>query len=75
MKTYVPAFERLEQVVTIIAQHVDYPGKQEAVAECLEKIEDRWREGQLTLEQRFRLCATLIRGAASKRDYSLARVV
>jgi hypothetical protein len=75
MKPYVPTFERLEQVVTIIAQHADYAGKQETVAECLENIEDRWRDGLLTLEQRYRLCATLVRGTASRRDYKLATVV
>jgi hypothetical protein len=75
MKTNAPSFERLEQVVTIIAQHVDYAGKQETVAQCLDDIEDRWSQGLLTLEQRFRLCATLIRGTASQRDLTLATVV
>jgi hypothetical protein len=60
MKPNAPSFERLEQVVTIIAQHADYPGKREAVAECLDDIEDRWVRGLLTLEQRFGLCATLL---------------
>jgi hypothetical protein len=72
MKPNAPSFERLEQAVTIIAQHPDYSGKQEAVAECLVDIDDRWSRGLLTLEQRFRLCATLIRGTASLRDRTLA---
>jgi hypothetical protein len=75
MKPYIPSFERLEQVVTTIAQHVDYDGKQEAVARCLDDIDDRWNHGLLTLEQRFQLCATLIRGTVSRRDYTLATVV
>jgi hypothetical protein len=75
MKPYVPSFERLEQVVTIIAQHVDYAGKQEAVAQCLDDIEDRWSHGLLTLEQRFQLCATLIRRTESRWDYAMATVV
>jgi hypothetical protein len=62
MKPNGPTFERLEQVVTIIAQHADYSGKREAVAECLDDIEDRWVRGLLTLEQRLGLCATLLRG-------------
>jgi hypothetical protein len=75
MKPNAPSFERLEQVVTIIAQHADFPGKRESVAECLEDIEDRWCRGLLTLEQRFGLCATLLRGKASRRDRQLAMAV
>ena len=66
MKPHAPSFERLEQAVTIIARHADYPGKQETVAECLDDVEDRWRRGHLTLVQRFRLTAILIRGTASR---------
>jgi hypothetical protein len=72
MKPNGPSFERLEQVVTIIARHADYPGKHEAFAECLCDIEDRWARGLLTLEQRLGLNATLLRGAASSRDRKLA---
>ena len=75
MKPNAPSFERLEQVVTIIAQHADYSGKQEAVSECLGDIEDRWSRGLLTLEQRFGLCATLLRGTATRRDRTLAIAV
>jgi hypothetical protein len=76
MKPNAPSFERLEQAVTIIAQHADYPGKREAVAECMDDIEDRWSQGLLTLGQRFRLSAILIRGTASRlRDRPLATAV
>jgi hypothetical protein len=56
------SFERLEQTVTIISQHAEYRGKQEAITECVSDIDDRWSRGLLTLEQRFRLYATLLRG-------------
>jgi hypothetical protein len=62
MKPNAASFERLEQAVTIIAHHAEYPGKSEAVAGCVDDIENRWRRGQLTLEQRFRLIALLVRG-------------
>ena len=76
MKPNTPSFERLEQAVTIIARHADYPGKHEAVAECLDDIEDRWRRGHLTLEQRFQLSAILFRGTTSRRrDCPLATAV
>jgi hypothetical protein len=75
MKPLSPSFERLEQTITIIAQHADYRGKQEVVAECLDDIEDLWNHGLLTLEQRFRLCAALIKGTASKRVRTLAAAV
>jgi hypothetical protein len=68
MRPTAPSFERLEQTVNLIARHADYSGKQAAVAECLEDIEDRWSRGLLTLEQRFRLCAILIRGTGLPRD-------
>ena len=64
MKSSAPSFERLEQTVTIIARHADYPGKEQVVAECLDDIEDRWRQGQLSLEQRFRLYTILLQGTS-----------
>jgi hypothetical protein len=73
MNPNAPSFERLEQAVSIITHHVDYSGKQEAVAECLDDIEDRWTRGLLTLDQRFRLCAILNRGTSSRRDRQLTR--
>jgi hypothetical protein len=76
MKPNAPSFERLELAVTIIARHADYPGKLEAVADCLEEIEGRWERGQLTLEQRFQLTAILLRGTTSRRrDCPLATAV
>ena len=60
MKSSAPSFERLEQCVTIIARHPNYPSKHEVVAECLEDIEDRWLRGQISLEQRFQLSAILL---------------
>ena len=66
MKSNAPSFERLEQTVTMIARHADYPGKEQVVAECLDDIEDRWRQGQLTLEQRFQLYAVLLRGTSPR---------
>jgi hypothetical protein len=68
MKPNAPSFERLAQAATIIAQHADYSGKQEAVAECLDDVENRWTRGLLTLEQRFKLCAILVRGTVLRRD-------
>jgi hypothetical protein len=76
MKSHAPSFERLEQATTIIAQHADYPGKQEVVAECMDDIEDRWSRGLLTLEQRVQLCAILLREMASRlRDHPPATAV
>ena len=68
-----PSFERLEQTVTIIARHLEYPGKAEVVADCLQEIDSRWERGQLTLQQRFRLYAILVAGAVSRRrDLAMA---
>ena len=64
MTSSAPSFERLEQSVTMIARHVDYPGKEQVVAGCLDDIEDRWRQRELTLEQRFQLYAILMRGTS-----------
>ena len=61
MKSNAPSFERLEQTATMIARHAEYPGKAQVVAECLDDIEDRWEQGQLSLEQRFQLYAVLLR--------------
>jgi hypothetical protein len=60
-----PLFERLEQAVTMIARHADFPGKQQVVADCLNEIEDRWDRSELTLAQRFSLYAILMSAAAS----------
>ena len=71
MKSNALSFERLEQTATMIAQHAEYPGKAKVVAECLDDIEDRWRQGQLSLEQRFQLYAVLLR-ETSKRAFATA---
>jgi hypothetical protein len=62
-----PPFERLEQAVTMIARHADYPSKQKVVADCLNEIEDRWDRRELTLQQRLSLYAILMSAAASHR--------
>jgi hypothetical protein len=64
MKPTASSFERLERTITIIAQHADYPGKPETIAECREDIEDRWTRGLLDLEKRFGLLAILVRGSS-----------
>ena len=71
------SFERLERAVTIIALHPDYPGKHEAIAECLEDIEGRWRRGQLSLQQRLRLLSLLVQNAAvpCRRDSRMATAI
>jgi hypothetical protein len=61
------SFERLERTVTLIAHHARYPGKLEAIADCLQDIDDRWERGQLTLQQRFRLYAILLAGVGLRR--------
>jgi hypothetical protein len=75
MKSNAPSFERLAQVAAIIAQHVDYPGKGVAVAECMVDVEDRWTRGLLTLEQRLQLLAILVKGAAPRWEAPLSIAV
>jgi hypothetical protein len=65
-------FERLERTTELIANHADYPGKQEFIAECLDEVEGLWRRGQLSLDQRFRLYAILLRGRAAHRRLATA---
>jgi hypothetical protein len=67
MRSTAPSFERLEKSATIIAHHAEYLGKHDVVAECFDDIEDRWQREELTLEQRFRLFAILVRGASRHR--------
>jgi hypothetical protein len=62
MPSTAPSFEHLEHAVTMIARHADYPGKERVVRDCLDDIEDHWRQGQLNLQQRFRLYSTLLQG-------------
>jgi hypothetical protein len=66
MKPTAPSFERLERALTIIAEHANYPGKQETIAECMDDIEDRWIRGLLDIEQRFGLLAILLRGVSPR---------
>jgi hypothetical protein len=48
-------YERLEYTVGMIKRHPYYPGKELLLDECLEDIDDRFRRGRLTAEQRGRL--------------------
>lgn len=48
-------FEGLVRVVGLFARHPDFPGKSDAVEECVEDIEERSRAGRLTPSQRSRL--------------------
>jgi hypothetical protein len=53
-------FERLEYTVGMIKRHPYYPGKELLLDECLEDIDDRFRQGRLTAEQRGRLREILL---------------
>jgi len=55
MNTMSYEFDRLEQTVGMIKRHPYYPGKELVLDECLEDIDDRFRRGRLTAEQRGRL--------------------
>jgi hypothetical protein len=55
-------FERLEHTVGMIKRHPDYPGKELVLDECLEDIDERYRRGRLTAEQRGRLRHVLLEG-------------
>jgi hypothetical protein len=55
-------FRMLERTADLIARHPAYPGKGEAVRRCREDIEQRFRRGSLTEEQRDRLMAILDEG-------------
>jgi hypothetical protein len=57
-------FERLIASVERIARHADYPGKDQAVGQCLEDIDDLVLAQRITAEQRERLRAVLV-GALS----------
>ncbi len=56
-------FERLEYTVGMIKRHPYYPGKEVLLDECLEDIDDRFRRGRLTMEQRGRLRGILLETA------------
>ena len=44
-------FERLTASAQMIARHAFYPGKEEAVHQCMEDIEDLQIAGRITPEQ------------------------
>ena len=52
-------FKRLERTISLIARHPFYPGKGEVVHECLDDLEERYREGLLTDEQKSILVSIL----------------
>jgi hypothetical protein len=57
--TEIPLYQRLERAVTLIARHPFYPGKQEALDDCVLDLEERSREGSLTPDQKSKLIALL----------------
>ena len=52
-------YRGLMEVAGMIARHPDYPGKRDAVEECVEDIVERSRRGRLTPSQRDELLAIL----------------
>jgi hypothetical protein len=60
MNTMRYEFERLEQTVGMIKRHPYYPGKEAVLDECLEDIDERYRVGRLTADQRGRLREILL---------------
>lgn len=44
-------FERLVATTEMIARHAAYPGKDQAVGQCLEDIDDLRHDGRITPEQ------------------------
>ena len=57
-------FERLIASAERIARHADYPGKEQAVGQCLEDIDDLAVAERITAEQRETL-RTVLLGALS----------
>ncbi len=57
-----PQFQILRHAVEIIAQHRDYPGKQDLVKDGLDDIDDHYRRGRLTVEEKERLRSILLSG-------------
>jgi hypothetical protein len=57
-------FDRLIASAERIARHAEYPGKQQALGQCLEDIDDLVIEERITLEQRDLLRSVLL-GALS----------
>jgi hypothetical protein len=57
-------FERLVASVERIARHANYPGKDQAVGQCIDDIDDLVLAERITAEQRETLRAVLL-GALS----------
>ena len=55
-----PYYQRLMETVQLIARHADYPGKQVAVEQCVEDVEDLSRAGRITPPQREALLEILL---------------
>jgi hypothetical protein len=55
-------FERLVRTVEMIARHAHYPGKQQAVEQCIEDVAELSRVGRITAEQSDLLLG-IIRGS------------
>jgi hypothetical protein len=53
-------YQRLEGAVSVVARHVEYPGKQGLVKTCMDEVEGRCLSGRLTYRQRDRLIALLL---------------
>jgi hypothetical protein len=53
-------FDRLIASAERIARHADYPGKQQAVDQCIEDIDDLAVAERITAEQREALRAVLL---------------
>src|SRR5437764_10907713 len=62
MKTNTLCFERFQKMISVITEQDDDAGRQESVAGCLDDIEESWRHGLLTWEQRWRLIVAVVRG-------------
>jgi hypothetical protein len=53
-------YQGLLEVVGMIDRHPEFPGKRDAVNECVEDIVDRSRQGRLTPVQRAELLRVLL---------------
>jgi hypothetical protein len=60
MMTASREFERLEETVSLIRRHPDFPGKGEILDQCLVDIDERLHQGRLTPDQRDRLRSLLL---------------
>ena len=53
-------YQGLVRVVEIIARHPEFPGKRDALMECVGDIVERSRQGRLTPVQRSELLTILL---------------